>query len=343
MSRKVRLLVCTFTTSALLLASTFLLAHEPGSRPNGAENSRHGAASKTAFSCRHLRVVLYPYVPDYQGFARQIAKNFKASAEGKDIALEPVDLTDGYYDSKSDEYIGRTTADIYEIDSVLLTDMATAHQIRPLPDAIKPAKDEFIDTAQRRTLIGGTAYGYPQWVCANFLFYRSDDSAIAGAKTLADLEHAMATPGTGSQWLLADLKGSSTLGEFYLMALFDQYKDWSTVAAHLSGLENEEVSDVLRLAALCDHGRCHSATRHAVVGAYGREFAHGRGRILVGYSETLYYVGAENALCSKADNCLSTDALAVKLVPLDDQGVTPMIWVDNFALSPGDVLRVVDF
>jgi thiamine pyridinylase len=306
---------------------------EQNSSDSGGSEKPSPSALRTSRRCRLLKVVLYPFIPDYQGFARQVAKKFAASNEGKGIDLEFVDLTDGYYDSTSDEYVGGTTADVYEVDSVLLAELAGAHRIRPLPAALTPSKGEFLETAQRRAFVGDTAYGYPQWVCANFLFYRSDDAGIANAKTLAALEGALGSQAIGGKWLLADLKGKSTLGEFYLMSLFDRYGNWSTVQAHLGTLQREQVHDIVRLAALCDHGYCHDGTRHDFTGAYGREFAHGRGRVLIGYSEILYDVGLENALCSKSDSCLSADNLGVSLVPLDDAGATPMVWVDTLTVA----------
>jgi thiamine pyridinylase len=123
---------------------------------------------------------------------RQITKEFRSSSEGRDIELDFIDLTEGYYDSLSEEYLGRTAADVYEIDSVLLPDLVAAHMIRPLPAALTPLKGEFLESAQRGARVNGMLYGYPQWVCAALLFYRSADSAIANANTLSGLKSAIA-------------------------------------------------------------------------------------------------------------------------------------------------------
>jgi len=270
--------------------------------------------------CRHLKIMLYPFIPDYQGFVRNVAKKFRASEEGKKVTLDFIDLTEGYYDSKSNEYIGKTVADVYEIDSVLLTELASQSEIRPLPAALAFKDDEFLTSAKRGAIVNGTVYGYPQWVCANLLFYRSNDSAIANAKTLSDLEAAIRPEHPAASSLLADLKGKSTLGEFYLMSLFDQFHDWSVIKQYnftgpLSA-NDRQVSDIATLAALCNHGYCHSGVRHNFPDSYARKFARGKGRVLIGYSESLYDVGAENAVCSKADNCLSTSTTLLKSVNL---------------------------
>ena len=175
-------------------------------------------------------------------------------------------------------------------------------------------------SAKRGAIVNGTVYGYPQWVCANLLFYRSNDSAIANAKTLSDLEAAIRPEHPAASSLLADLKGKSTLGEFYLMSLFDQFHDWSVIKQYnftgpLSA-NDRQVSDIATLAALCNHGYCHSGVRHNFPDSYARKFARGKGRVLIGYSESLYDVGAENAVCSKADNCLSTSTTLLKSVNL---------------------------
>jgi thiamine pyridinylase len=282
---------------------------------------------------RRLRVVLYPFIPDYEGFLRQITERFSASAEGKGIEIEFVDLTNGYYDPSSNKFVGATQADVYELDSVLFNDFVDSSKIRPLPQALRAKEGEFLATAQRRSFVDGTLYGYPHWVCANFLFYRSGDTAVANARTLADLEHVLTSQDKSRELLLGDFKGTSTLGEFYLMSLFDRYGNWSEVKNHLLGLEQSQVNDIVRLAALCRQGYCHNEARHEATGSYGREFARGSGRVLVGYSEILYYVAAEKQLCGQADACVSPDVLDAGLVPMDDRGVTPMVWVDSFVLS----------
>jgi thiamine pyridinylase len=283
---------------------------------------------------RCLRVVLYPYVPDYPGYVRQVATGFSNSPEGAKINVEFVDLTDGYYDPKSPGFVGGTQADIYEIDSVFLKDFVDRHKIRPLPQSVAPKHGEFLATAQRRGSLDCVVYGYPHWVCSNFVFYLKGDAAIASARTLADLERVLGSQDQTREPLLGDFKGKSTLGEFYLMSLFDRYGNWSAVENHLGGLEQSQANDVLRLAALCRKGYCHSKSRHDAAGTYGREFARGKGRVLVGYSEILYYVGAEEQLCEKTAACVSPDDLDVSLVPMDDRGVAPMVWVDSYVLSP---------
>jgi thiamine pyridinylase len=281
---------------------------------------------------RHLRVVLYPYVPDYPGLVQEVTRRFAATPEGQGVILDLPDLTNGYYDSTSELYVGKAVADVYELDSVLLDDFHP-HKIRALPDALTPKPDEFLPVAQKRAFLNATAYGYPHWVCANFLFYRKGDTAVASARTLPELESALNSPTQAPQPLLADFKGKSTLGEFYLMSLFDRYQLWPTIQNHLSPMEADQVNDVVRLAALCRQGYCHSGDRHNAVGSYGREFARGHGRTLIGYSEILYDVADESRRCGKDEQCLSPGDLDVGLVPMDDRGVTPMVWVDSYTLS----------
>jgi thiamine pyridinylase len=291
------------------------------------------AADTGGYQSSPLRVVLYPFIPDYEGFKRQIAGEFAALPQGKGIAIQFLDLADGYYDPSSQKFVGAAQADVYELDSVLLTDFVNQRKIRQLPSELLPKQGEFLQSAQKRTFIGEVAYGYPHWVCANFLFYRKGDSAVADAATLAGLEQTLGSQEQGQQELLGDFKGKSTLGEFYLMSLFDRYGTWAAVESHLGGLEQTQVNDVMRLAALCRQGYCHDEGRHDKTGSYGGDFARGKARTLVGYSETLYYVGAEKRLCGDADGCLSPDELDAGLVPVDDRGVTPMVWVDSFVIS----------
>jgi thiamine pyridinylase len=319
--RILAILVAAALTLVVIVALREALKYAAADRPPGPNNARH------------LRVVIYPFIPDYPGFVKDVGERFSATPEGRGVTIDFIDLTDGYYNSSSDKFVGAVPADVYEQDSVLLKDFVDAHKIRTLPSALTPLDGEFVPAAQRRAYLENRLYGYPHWICANFLFYRKGDSAVGSAGTLADLERILGSSSQSPQPLLADFKGGSTLGEFYLMSLFGRYGDWSGVEAHLDGLDASKVNDVVRLAALCRAGHCHSGSRHDAPGSYGRAFARGGGRVLIGYSELLYYVGAEQQLCHQAEGCLCPRDLDAALVPLDDRGVTPMLWVDSYVLS----------
>src|SRR5258708_5869058 len=103
-------------------------------------------------------------------------------------------------------------------------------------------------------------YGALHWVCGNFIFFRVDHRQIGQAHTVKDLESALATapPKGMDSGLATDLKGKSTLGEFYLETASDEY-NWPQASSHLANVEwsiESSLQRVLKLSAadLCrDH------------------------------------------------------------------------------------------
>src|ERR1700742_4811967 len=88
---------------------------------------------------QQLRVVLYPFIPEFTYAADTVKRLFEA--ENPDIELVVLDLSDNYYappeDGKTDPtYIGQVQTDVYELDSVFLADFVKDHKIQPLKDDI---------------------------------------------------------------------------------------------------------------------------------------------------------------------------------------------------------------
>jgi thiamine pyridinylase len=67
---------------------------------------------------------------------------------------------------------------------------------------------------------------------------------------------------------------------------------------------------------------------------YQKQFAKGKGRAFVGYSESLYYILFEiGNSCSDEDSCLKANQISITEFPISDNGSTPVGWVDAFALD----------
>src|SRR6266852_3911607 len=97
-----------------------------GQAPSQSDGQRH-----------HLRVVLYPFIPEFTYAAETVKRLFEA--ENPDIELAVLDLSDNYYappkPGKTDPtYIGNVETDIYELDSVFLADFVKDQKIQPLKD-----------------------------------------------------------------------------------------------------------------------------------------------------------------------------------------------------------------
>jgi thiamine pyridinylase len=309
--------ICWKTTAR----ATPLTAHAAGSQ---------GSPSSPVAASRKLRVVLYPYIPDFPAFRDAVKARF--ASEHPDVQLEVVDLTNNYYSPFSTDFIGSTKADVYEVDSVFLHDFVVNNKIQVLPAAAAEPEGELLKNAVLGATFDGKRYGAPHWVCGNFLFFKASDTAINRVKRLRDLERLIGRTHPSDRGLLVDLKGKSTLGEFYLNAAYDRYETASRVAAHVASYDLTLETDLKRIMLLCDSGLCRKDEYHDSP-FYAQRFASGHSRAFIGYSERLSIVLEQSAKCPQGDSCLSDRDIDVKELPLDDRGVHVMSWVDSFVVD----------
>lgn len=291
------------------------------------------AGTGTAQQPETLRVALYPYVPGGRELFFKLEAAFEARHPGVNVELvesssgpggKPIPLADDYYDGG----LLRVDADIYEIDTVLLPDMVRAGKIAPiaLPSA------DFVSEARQAVQWNGATWAVPHWICGNFLFHRAGDTALEQAKTWDDLVSAFEA---GSGWFV-DLKGSSTLGEWYLTAIAGLDGDPASVVNRLqsSSLEPAAVEKLQALLRPCPAGYCRSRAFHDRAGYYARQFARGRARAYIGYSETLHYALQEIAdSCGPTDGCRTPAEIAVRSLPLLAPQGKSVGWVDGFGVS----------
>src|SRR5258708_1126916 len=102
-----------------------------------------------------LRVALYPYVPGPQALFAQLAREFQGRNEG--AILEVVDPEKDYYDGG----LLALDADVFEIDTILLSDMIAAGKIAPLDVSLAGFAPESIEAVTR----DGVTYAVPHWLC----------------------------------------------------------------------------------------------------------------------------------------------------------------------------------
>lgn len=277
---------------------------------------------------RSLRIVLYPYIPEFTYAAETVKRLFEA--ENPNVELTILDLSANYYSPSKDPkkpdptYIGDAQTDVYELDSVFLADFVNQKKIRSLPDDLLLPADQLLKNAYAGSMLEGKRYGSAHWVCGNFLFFTKDSAPAKTPTTLRELEALMGSE--AEQKLLVDMRGRLTLGEFYLGAAYAKYKDWSIVKDHILPADESLEADLVRVLRMCPAGSCRDQIFHELTGIYGQEFAVGRSRALIGYSELLHSVLLEG---------MSDGALRVAALPLDDAGAAPISWVDSFAIRAG--------
>jgi thiamine pyridinylase len=294
---------------------------------------------------RVLKVSIYPIIPDVKGAAWMIEEAFEKKYPQIDLQIS---FAPKYYDHQPGKGgIIDQVADVYELDSVFLADFVEKKKIRP----IAPASAAMIPFARTAATYRGITYGIPHWVCGNFLIYRTSETGLQQARTLSDVERVIGSQSSGGG-LLIDLKGTSTLGEMYLDGLMDRYKSTAAALERLKAqeIDRDVVDAIKRALKLAQPSFGRDEDYHYRAGFYGRQFARGNGRALVGYSEQLYYVLTEASQSCRHDekNCLDpapekhTSQIAVTEWPLSDSGSQPIGWVDLFVVSAtarGQVLR----
>lgn len=275
-----------------------------------------------------LRVLLYPYVPERLSLFQKIEGQFEKDNPGVNIELvDTPDLLENYYSGG----LQKASADVYEIDTVLLSDLIKLGKI----SEINFPKQDFSNEAVAAVSRNGVTYAVPHWMCGNFLFYRKGDEELTNAKSWNDVRNILRQR---LEVLFVDLKGKSTLGEWYFTVLSElQGVNEAQQSIIKSDNLNPEVTNLLKLILeVCPDGFCRSDDLHDRTGYYSRAFISGKSSAYVGYSESIHY-GIQYAIdnCISTSGCLPLNDIAVKRLPLfhDSPMSNGIGWVDGLAVD----------
>jgi thiamine pyridinylase len=266
---------------------------------------------------------MYPYIPDKDVVLSLLSTEFKKRHPSVELVfIDNDDLNKNYYKGG----LLRIDADIYEVDTILLTDMlGKISELELAPSAVAP---ETLAAVTR----DGRVFAMPHWMCGNFLFFKSGDSQIDKA---ASWEALLAILAERKSDLLVDFKGSSGLGEWYLTVLADRL---GIDAAQKEVLEAPTLSDPAvqalgQIIQACPAGFCRNDKLHEEgSGAYAKIFVRGQHAAYIGYSESIYWGlqdGQKN--CRPSDKCLTQDGIAVRRLPPFGADATSggIGWVDG--------------
>ena len=239
---------------------------------------------------RVLHVSLYPYIPEAAEAALTLKQSFER--QHPDIIVD-VTFNPNYYSPKpADKGVLFESADIHEIDDVFLRDFIDQRKLAPLPPNLVSALDKLDPLAAQAATVDDKFVAVPHWMCADFLIYRADQSGLAGAPTLVDMEHALAP----SHGLLMDMTGSATLGEYYLSALIARDNSAAFALSHVTAKPDPVIlARLRRFLALEPAGFGRNADYDIRGNFYARQFARRAGSAFVGYSEMTHEVLEETA------------------------------------------------
>ena len=274
-----------------------------------------------------LRIAMYPYIPDKDAVLSLLGTEFKKRHPSVELVfIDNDDLNKNYYKGG----LLKIEADIYEIDTILLTDMlGKISALELAPAAVAP---ETLAAVTRE----GRVFAMPHWMCGNFLFFKRGDSEIEKA---ASWEALLAILAERKSELLVDFKGSSGLGEWYLTVLADRL---GIDAAQTEVLEAPTLSDPAvkalgQIIQACPAGFCRNDRLHDEgSGVYAKMFVRGRHAAYIGYSESIYWGlqdGQKN--CRPSDRCLTQDDIGVRRLPSfgADAANAGIGWVDALAIG----------
>ncbi|GEM_PF-996538 len=289
-----------------------------------------------ALETTSLKIALYPYIPDADKLFLELEQAFEAGHPGVDVQSienhpdsnldKPVSLASDYYSGG----LLQTQADVYEIDTVLLQAMIKAKKIEPIELPNRP----FLPETYKAITFEGNTWGAPHWVCGNFLFYKKGDLAIKNASNISELIKAFKK----DDLLLIDLKGKSTLGEWYLTGLAANDGNRASLLKRIQSnkIDQPAFNVIKDLLSLCPTTYCRNNALHKRVDYYAKKFAQGKARAYIGYSESLHYALQEiRQNCSPADNCLKEEEIEVREIPTANEKGNQVGWTDVLALSSG--------
>jgi thiamine pyridinylase len=277
---------------------------------------------------RVLHVSLYPYIPDAAAAALSLKQGFER--EHPDVIVD-ITLNPNYYSlDPAAKGVLYEDADVHEIDVVFLSDFLAQHKLAPLSPDFTTSLEPLAPLAAQAGSVDGKLVAVPQWMCTDFLIYRSDEAGLGDAQTFADMEHALTPNG-----LLMDMSGDGALGEIYLSFLMARDGEPHAALAHVTPTPDPEIlARIHRLLALEPSGFGRNADYHTRESFYARQFARRAGGAFVGYSEMIHEVLDETAVsCRVEDRCVTAPQIRVAALPLEDHAIRPMIWVDMFGID----------
>jgi thiamine pyridinylase len=283
---------------------------------------RMSAASPPVAGAHVLKVALYPYVPRKEQFKAAVSSAWRN--EEPNVELQFVEDWDCYSNDPRDDL------DVFVFDAIFLDHFEAGGFLERIPEKNVSGLADFFGYALEGSKVHGALYGIPQLGCANILFYRREDQALASAKNLSDVTHALGEctyagehppPGIG---LLVDLSGGTTTACLYLNALediFGQYTPAPPLPPDESKIDPWAIQNlwkVLRLASKPEASYEDPGLGYERAAWFGR----GEGRALVGYTESMSNMGEQ----ARAD-------LAFKLMPLADQTDVSLFYADIVGIN----------
>lgn len=284
-----------------------------------------------------LRVAFYPAVPQRRALFAQLEQHFERMYPGVNVELVETYEENGQTKSLAETYysggLAKIQADIYEIDTILLTDLIESDRLQP----VELPSNDFFTSAVEAVKRGGQIFAVPHWMCGNFLFYdKSDPDVVAVVEQATNWSALVSGLKASNKKLFVDLYGRSTLGEWYLTA----YSDIVGLARAQIDVkastqpDQRAVKALSELVSVCANGFCRSSDLHNRTGYYARAFVRKEAQVYVGYSETVHY-GLQDSIDNCRGRCLTSTTIGIRSLPafFEPRKGNGVGWVDGLGIA----------
>ncbi|MBI3231246.1 MAG: thiamine pyridinylase [Burkholderiales bacterium] len=272
-------------------------------------------------TAQSLTVALYPFVPRAAQFQEVLTAEWKKQQPNVKLTfITDFEKWDGGYKKNPPQ-----EADVFVFDATYFEQFRAANLLEPLASNEVANQDDFVEYAKTGVKVGDTFYAIPQLGCANLLFYRKGDTALAAAKTLAEVNRAVGQCTYTSKippdkrGLMLDMNGGTTNALLYLDV------DHAMMNVYPFGLPQSlnqgtfsYLKTLMAMASL-ENGKAD------VQLPYGRAlwFSNGWGRALMAYSESMSVMSEE-----------TRNNIEFKPMPFSDNGTRPLFYSDVIGVNP---------
>lgn len=266
-----------------------------------------------------LVVALYPWVPRSHQFQAVITAAWAQVQPDVSLSFLSSKEWDGGYDTNPP-----LDADVYVFDAMFLDYFRSQGFLEPMSAGEIDDPDDFVAYAIHGVEAGGRYYAIPRLGCANILFYRKDDAQLAKATTLSEIKDALGQCTYTSEippdrrGLMVNMSGGTTDASLYLDTVHSLTgEDPPPLPWDPSEIDPSAMDNMRQILAMASYW---NATRDTDQRASW--FSQGRGRALIGYTESMASMSAE-----------TRDHIAFKVMPLSDDDTSAMFYADVIGVN----------
>ncbi len=276
----------------------------------------------TATNGSHLTVGLYPYVPRLDQFKSAIQLQWAVVEPDVSLIFLTEDQWDGGYSKDPPK-----EADVYVFDGMFFEYFRAQGWLVPLAASEIQNLGDFIDYAISGVKVDDQYYAIPLLGCANILFYKKSDAALAKATTLSEIHNTLSQCTYTSEippdirGLMVDLAGGTSNATMYLdteHAITGVYP--LPLPADQSQIDPNAMANVRLLLKMASfwNGTTDLSDQ------YGRAawFNQGYGRAYVGFTESMSAMSAD-----------VRNQTGFKVMPLADEDNRPLFYADVIGVN----------